>query len=47
MEPIETKLLNNRRLNDYPLFKKFCVLKEKGKNYPGVKAYFYGLLLVL
>lgn len=30
MEPIETKLLNSGRLNEYPLFKKFCMLKEKG-----------------
>ncbi|WHY03316.1 hypothetical protein [Neobacillus sp. DY30] len=30
MENIITNVLKNDRLDEYPLFKKFCVLKEKG-----------------
>lgn len=30
MENILTNVLKNDRLDEYPLFKKFCVLKEKG-----------------
>lgn len=38
MENILTNVLKNDRLDDYPLFKKFCVLKEKGLRKESFKA---------
>ncbi|KMK95711.1 hypothetical protein [Rossellomorea marisflavi] len=38
MEDIYTNVLKNDRLDKYPLFKKFCILKEKGLRKESFKA---------